>query len=76
MTKHILTREYPGPIPTSLKHLAPDNKYTEWVVNVRAQKHGLGTSFRVQVFLGDIDDADPDSWYVFFPPTHPSHPSL
>ena len=53
-------------IPDSLKHLAPDNKYTEWVVNIRAQKHGLGQAFRVQVFLGDIDESDPDSWDTEF----------
>ncbi|KAK3938775.1 hypothetical protein QBC46DRAFT_389579 [Diplogelasinospora grovesii] len=50
-----------GPIPANLAHLAPDNKYTEWIFNVRAQKHGLGQSFRVLVFLGDINP-DPDSW--------------
>ncbi|KAK3393358.1 common central domain of tyrosinase-domain-containing protein [Podospora didyma] len=49
-------------IPASLKHLAPDNKYTEWVVNVRAQKHGLGQSFRLLVFLGAFDETDPPSW--------------
>ncbi|KAK0734565.1 common central domain of tyrosinase-domain-containing protein [Lasiosphaeria miniovina] len=50
-----------GPIPASLKHLAPNNKYTEWVVNVRAEKHGLGQPFRVLVFLGTFA-ADPDAW--------------
>lgn len=53
-------------IPDSLKHLAPNNKYTEWVVNIRAQKHGLGQAFRIQVFLGDIDESDPDSWDTEF----------
>jgi len=56
----------PGPIPSSLKHLAPNNTYTEWVVNVRAQKHGLGSSFRVVVFLGPFNEADPDSWDTEF----------
>ncbi|KAK3989908.1 hypothetical protein QBC44DRAFT_326311 [Cladorrhinum sp. PSN332] len=53
-------------IPDSLKHLAPNNKYTEWVVNIRAQKHGLGRAFRIQVFLGDIDESNPDSWDTEF----------
>lgn len=52
-----------APIPPSLAHLAPDNKYTEWLVNVRVMKHGLaGQSFRVQIFLGPIDDSSPTSW--------------
>ncbi|KAK4098585.1 Monophenol monooxygenase [Parathielavia hyrcaniae] len=58
--------EEEGPIPASLKHLAPDNTYTEWVVNVRAQKHGLGASFRVLVFLGAFDEADPAGWDTEF----------
>ncbi len=54
-----------GPIPASLAHLAPNNKYTEWLVNVRAEKHGLGESFRVLVFLGDINP-DPATWDLEF----------
>jgi tyrosinase len=56
-----LTPKPIGPIPASLAHLAPGGKYTEWIVNVRAQKHGIGQSFRVLVFLGDINP-DPKSW--------------
>lgn len=53
----------PAPIPPSLAHLAPNNTYTEWLVNVRAMKHGLGgQSFRVQIFLGPVDDTSPSSW--------------
>ncbi|KAK1757866.1 hypothetical protein QBC47DRAFT_319522 [Echria macrotheca] len=51
-----------SPIPASLAHLAPNNEYTEWLVLVRAQKHGIGQSFRVQVFLGDIDESAPETW--------------
>ena len=50
-----------GPIPAALAHLAPDNRYNEWIVNVRALKHGLGQSFRVLVFLGPISP-DPTTW--------------
>ena len=57
---------FPGPIPASLKHLAPNNTYTEWVVNVRAQKHGLGSSFRTLVFLGAFDESNPASWDTEF----------
>ena len=49
------------PIPSSLAHLAPDNTYTEWIVGVRAIKHGLGQTYRVIVFLGDISP-NPADW--------------
>lgn len=55
-----------GPIPASLRHLAPSNRYTDWIVNVRAQKHGLGGSFRVLVFLGPFDESDPGTWDTEF----------
>ncbi|KAJ4297390.1 hypothetical protein N0V88_004310 [Collariella sp. IMI 366227] len=55
-----------GPIPSTLKHLAPNNTYTEWVLNVRAQKHGLGASFRVLAFLGPFEEADPTTWDTEF----------
>lgn len=55
-----------GPIPAPLRHLAPANKYTDWIVNVRAQKHGLGQPFRVVVFLGPFDEADPAGWDTEF----------
>lgn len=54
------------PIPVSLAHLAPNNTYTEWVVNVRAQKHGLGGPFRILVFLGDFNTASPATWDTEF----------
>ncbi|CAI4216155.1 unnamed protein product [Parascedosporium putredinis] len=48
------------PIPDDMKRLCPGGHYTDWVVNVRAQKHGLGQTFRIIVFLGDFspDAAD------------------
>jgi tyrosinase len=50
-----------APIPDSLKHLAPNGEYTEWIVNVRAVKHVLGQTYRVLVFLGSINP-DPRAW--------------
>lgn len=41
--------------------LAPDNQYTDWIVNVRALKHGLSQTFRVVVFLGDFSP-NPLDW--------------
>lgn len=51
----------PAPIPDSLTHLAPDNTYTDWIVNIRAQKHGLSQTFRVIVFLRDFSP-EPADW--------------
>ncbi len=50
-------------IPASLAHLAPENKYTEWIVNVRAVKHVLGQTYRLLVFDGKISP-DPKDWDV------------
>ncbi len=36
------------------------------MVNVRAQKHGLGASFRTLVFLGAFNEADSDTWDTEF----------
>jgi tyrosinase len=51
-------------IPASLAHLAPDNTYNEWIVNIRALKHGLDQTFRVLVFLGPVAESDPAEWDV------------
>ncbi|KAK0624826.1 hypothetical protein B0T17DRAFT_531175 [Bombardia bombarda] len=55
-----------GPIPAALAHLAPNNTYTEYILNVRALKHGLGQSFRLLVFLGPFDAEHPDAWDTEF----------
>ena len=44
-----------------LAHIVTDGKYTEWITNLRATKHGLNQSFRVFVFLGDFNP-DPATW--------------
>ena len=48
-------------MPEALARLAPNNHYTEWIVNARAIKHGLGTTFRIIIFLGDFS-SDPANW--------------
>jgi tyrosinase len=35
--------------------------YREWITNIRVQKHSLGGTFQVHVFIGDFS-ADPDNW--------------
>ncbi|KAH6650426.1 common central domain of tyrosinase-domain-containing protein [Chaetomium tenue] len=60
----------PAPTPTispSLHHPTPSNTYTEWLVNIRAQKHGLGGPFRILVFLNHNPLSPPSP-----PPNPPS----
>jgi tyrosinase len=46
-----------------LKDLIPANdKYLEWLVNIKAEKHALGGDYSVFVFLGPPDDAKPSQW--------------
>ncbi|KAK1999196.1 Di-copper centre-containing protein [Colletotrichum falcatum] len=43
-----------------LRKLAgPDNKYLEWLVDIKAEKAELGGNYVVHVFLGDPDDGAP-----------------
>lgn len=41
--------------------LGSDNKYLEWLTNIRAQKHSLGGTFHVPIFLGPFP-TDPTGW--------------
>ncbi|OTB03798.1 hypothetical protein M426DRAFT_12300 [Hypoxylon sp. CI-4A] len=45
-------------LPTNrdIKKLVPSNKYLEWLVNIRSQKHILGGDFTVHVFLGPVEE--------------------
>ncbi|KAL9095880.1 MAG: hypothetical protein Q9165_001877 [Trypethelium subeluteriae] len=48
-------------IPTDrdLKKLVIDNKYLEWLVNIKAEKHANNGDFVVHVFLGGPQDDNP-----------------
>ncbi|OLN86707.1 Tyrosinase 5 [Colletotrichum chlorophyti] len=41
------------------KLLGENNKYLEWLVNIKAEKAELGGNYVVHVFLGDPDDSAP-----------------
>ncbi|KAK2038005.1 Di-copper centre-containing protein [Colletotrichum somersetense] len=41
------------------KLVGPDNKYLEWLVDIKAEKAELGGNYVVHVFLGDPDDGAP-----------------
>lgn len=42
--------------------LSINGKYLEWITNFKVEKHALGGTFTVHVFLGDFDAANPSSW--------------
>ncbi|TLD32554.1 tyrosinase precursor [Venturia nashicola] len=48
-------------LPSALAELATANTYTEYITNLRAEKHGLNQTFTVYVFLGDFNP-DPQTW--------------
>lgn len=45
-----------------LRDLAPENKYLEWITNIKAEKHALDGSYSVHVFLGDPDETNVALW--------------
>ena len=53
-------------IPTDrdLKNLVIDNKYLEWLVDIKAEKHANDGDFVVHVFLADPQDEKP-ALYIF-----------
>lgn len=53
-------------IPTDrdLKNLVIDNKYLEWLVDIKAEKHAKDGNFVVHVFLADPQDEKP-ALYIF-----------
>ncbi len=47
-----------------VEDLAPQNKYLEWITNLKAKKHALGETFNVHVFLGQITQENSVLWYA------------
>ncbi|RDI85950.1 hypothetical protein Vi05172_g3981 [Venturia inaequalis] len=48
-------------LPSALTTLATAKTYTEYITNLRAEKHGLDQTFTVYIFLGDFNP-DPQTW--------------
>lgn len=46
----------------------PADKYLEWLVNLKAQKHVLGGDFTVHIFLGPVEEDN-----ILLYPTSPNH---
>ena len=51
-----------------LRDLAPENKYLEWITNIKAEKHTLDGGYSVHIFLGNPDESNVALW-----PASPSH---
>ena len=49
-------------VERDIKDLEHNGKYLEWITNLKVQKHALGTTFTVHVFLGDFDTENAASW--------------
>lgn len=47
-----------------IKDLAPDNKYLEWIVNIKGQRHALHGRYTVDIFLDKVENDDPSLWPV------------
>lgn len=54
--------------PKPLRNLTKDNKYLEWLVNIRAEKHTLDGNYTVHVFLGPPTEENAALW-----PLAPNH---
>ena len=59
-----LLEESLGPSEPFIRDLAPDNKYLEWLVNLKAERHALNGAFIVHVFLGPAQEEQAYLWPV------------
>lgn len=64
----VLVQQSLEPGKPFLRDLAPNNKYLEWLVNIKAEKHALDGSVQVHVFLGPVQEDDVALW-----PFSPNH---
>jgi tyrosinase len=65
---HTLLERSLEPSKPLIKDLAPQNKYLEWLVNIKAVKHTLDGAFTVHVFLGPVQEERALLW-----PASPNH---
>lgn len=45
-----------------LRDLVPNNKYLEWLIDIKAEKHSLGGAYSVHFFLGDVQETNVYLW--------------
>lgn len=51
-----------------LRDLAPNNRYLEWLTNIRSEKHSLDGAYTVHIFLGPTEEPSTALW-----PSAPTH---
>lgn len=51
-----------NPKHRDLTDLTTNGKYLEWIVNLRVEKHTLGGTFSVHIFLGEFERDDASAW--------------
>ncbi|KAF2753869.1 Di-copper centre-containing protein [Pseudovirgaria hyperparasitica] len=66
-TQELLAQSLKPEMPF-LRDLAPDNKYLEWLVNIKALKHSLRGRYQVHIFLGPVQEDNVILW-----PLSPNH---
>lgn len=64
----VLLQQSLAPDKPFLRDLAPNNKYLEWLVNIKAEKHALDGAVQVHVFLGPVQEENVALW-----PFSPNH---
>jgi len=60
--KNALLEESLQPSKPFLKDLAPNNKYLEWLTNIKAEKHTLEGAYSLHVFLGPPQEPNVELW--------------
>lgn len=60
----IMLQESMAPGKPFLRDLAPENKYLEWLVNVKAERHALGGNYSVHFFLNAVEENDVSMWHL------------
>lgn len=45
-----------------IRNIAPSNKYLEWLVNIKGERHALSGDYQVGIFLDKFEERDPLLW--------------
>ena len=60
-TQTLLMRSL-DPSKPVVRNIAPQNKYLEWLVNLKAERHALSGSFSVHIFLDAVQEEEVYLW--------------
>lgn len=64
----VLLQQSLAPEKPVLRDLAPTNKYLEWIVDIKAEKHAFDGDAQVHIFLGPVEEENFSLW-----PFSPNH---